>query len=117
MRKAKIVQELYDKMQQEYANFISELKGKSPDEILERAYEKVVKDEILIEFCSQDSVISKYNMDQIMILSKCNYPLETIYQDWLDYNIDISELIENSIKITLEVLEKNNLKRSKERIR
>ena len=37
---------LNDKVMAEYEDFITELKGKSAEEIIQRAYEKVTKEEL-----------------------------------------------------------------------
>lgn len=38
---------LYEKVQAEYDSFIDELKAKPVDEVLEKAYEKVMKEEMV----------------------------------------------------------------------
>ena len=45
---------LYEKVQAEYDDFIAEIKGKSADEIIESAYQIVIKDEITV-FCRECS--------------------------------------------------------------
>ena len=39
----KLKQELYDKLEKEYNDFIEDLKTKTPDEIINKSYEKVMK--------------------------------------------------------------------------
>ena len=43
---------LYEKVQAEYDDFIAEMKCKSADEIIESAYQIVIKDEITV-FCRE----------------------------------------------------------------
>ena len=43
---------LYEKVQAEHDDFIAEMKGKSADEIIESAYQIVIKDEITV-FCRE----------------------------------------------------------------
>ena len=47
---------LYEKVQAEYDSFIDELKTKPVDEVVEKAYEKVMKEEMvcICEFAKQD---------------------------------------------------------------
>ena len=42
----KLKQELYDKLEKEYNDFIEDLKTKTPDEIINKSYEKVMKEEL-----------------------------------------------------------------------
>ena len=46
----KIREEVYNKMEQEYNNFIEKVKLKTPEEIIQSSYEKVCKEEILGDF-------------------------------------------------------------------
>ena len=66
---------LNDKVMAEYEDFITELKGKSAEEIIQRAYEKVTK-EVMMLLC--DDLKLEQKEARALYLEK--YPLEQMYQ-------------------------------------
>ena len=66
---------LYEKMQQEYDAFIAGLKLMSSEQVIDSAYEKVIKSDILIE-CENGRLEQKEA--KALYLEK--YPLDRIYQ-------------------------------------
>ena len=87
----KLKQELYDKLEKEYNDFIEDLKTKTPDEIINKSYEKVMKEEL-------------------KALNKTKAPLEELYQGWMDYDGGVHEPLQYSIEDTLEFLKKEQQK-------
>lgn len=69
---------LYAKMNREYESFIEKVKTLPPEQILERAYEKITKQDILLCLESDDIEYEKAKA----LLSFKN-PLEELYQQWL----------------------------------
>ena len=85
-------EQLYDKLQKEYDSFIEEIKGLPPDEIIEKSYEKVYKEELLSLFYDD-----KRDDEEAQALLDLEYPLEELYQEWMDTDASISETLEDVI--------------------
>ena len=83
---------LYEKMKQEYDEFIADLKLKTPDKIIRHSYEKVMKEEILSCFESSDRP-----QKEAKALCLLKYPLEEIYQEWLGNDYSYMYLIQYTI--------------------
>lgn len=94
---------LYEKASAEYNDFISNLKGMSPEIIISRAYEKVIKEDILVTLESKDL---EQNEAKALYLKKC--PIEHIYQEWLSNDLGHMEMIEDTIKECAEKTLKEN---------
>ncbi len=70
---------LYEKVQAEYDDFIAEMKGKSADEIIESAYQIVIKGEITV-FCRDCS--PKLTDGQFEALLSSKNALYEIFEQW-----------------------------------
>ena len=70
---------LYEKVQAEYDDFIAEMKDKSADEIIESAYQIVIKDEITV-FCRDCS--PKLTDGQFEALLSNRNALYEIFEQW-----------------------------------
>lgn len=68
---------LYDRAYQEYENYIDNLKKQSPEKIIDNAYEITIKKELL--YCFEE--LDYKNCKE---LEKFRFPLETMYQEWLN---------------------------------
>lgn len=88
---------LYDKMSAEYGEFIERLYQMEPKEIIQRAYEKVFKEDILMSISEMD-----LPKNQVEVLLKTKAPLDECYSAWLkaDYSYmpDLRECIEENTK-------------------
>ena len=75
--------QLYDKAAAEQKNFIEKLKVMPPEVIIQSAYEKVIRDDILSVFEGSDLPIS-----HVKELLKQPFPLSACYDEWLsnDYS-------------------------------
>jgi hypothetical protein len=73
----KIVQ-LYNKMSAEYTAFIDNLKRLPSEAIIDRAYEKVTKEDILSCFAYNES----FKESELAALLALEYPLDDIYEYW-----------------------------------
>lgn len=105
-----IRQELYSKMEKEYNSFIEKLKTLSPEEIIKSAYEKVIKEEILGEFYPE---YEHYDIGKIRALNKTKEPLDELYQGWMDCDLGIHQVLEDSIYDTLEEVEREQKQKHK----
>lgn len=94
-----IREELYNKLQKEYEIFIEYLKEQKPQIILERAYEKVFKEETKDMFYPG---YDKFNEENIRALNKIENPLDKLYDGWMDCDVNLNELYEYNIQDTLD---------------
>jgi hypothetical protein len=95
-------EQLYKKVSAEYDAFLADLKGKTPDKIIDSAYEKVFKEDIVYSFEYGESFSDK----EIDVLLSVDYPLEELYRNWLDTDVshmdDLSESISGFAKREIE---------------
>ena len=92
---------LYNKMSKEQENFIQVLKQSTPDKIIEKAYEIVMREDILLSIEGKDMPVSKAKQ-----LLKLDKPLDSIYQEWLENDYSHMEMIEDTINDFADKLEK-----------
>ena len=62
---------LYEKMSQENAAFLAEMKTKSPDEIISRAYKIACRDNLLMLFEDETSLSER----QLAVLTEFEHPV------------------------------------------
>lgn len=88
---------LYEKVQAEYDAFIRELKTKSAEGVIEKAYEKVFKEELvcICEFADFEQKEAK-----AMCLEK--HPLDRMYQDWLKCDAIYMDMLRDSVDSSLK---------------
>lgn len=94
-------QTLYNKASAEQKAFIERLKIMPPDAIIQSAYEKVIRDDILSAFESEELPIN-----HVKELLKQPFPLSACYDEWLsndyshmqDIRDTISELADSLIQ-------------------
>lgn len=86
---------LYEKVRVEYERFIEALKKMTPEQVIEKAYEKAIKEDMVTE-------IQQCNLTQeeanALYLEK--YPLDLMYQEWLDTDVSFMGLLRDSIDDT-----------------
>lgn len=94
---AKINEMLYEKVKNEYNEFIEHLKKLPPDKIIDHAYEKVFKEDLMIAL--QEKKLS-YNEAKAMLSLK--YPLDELYQEWMHTDISymdmLSDVVDNRVQ-------------------
>ena len=83
---------LYEKMSKEQDNFIEKLKHSSPEEIISSAYEKVMRDDILMLF-DDDFLDTK----QMKALLKLEYPLSACYYEWLKNDCSYMDMLRDTV--------------------
>ena len=83
---------IYDKVQSEYDEFVKSLEQLTPKEIIDKAYEKVIKEEIASQFEYRTITES-----EAMALYRKSTALETIYQEWLKNDYSYCDVIEFTI--------------------
>lgn len=102
---------LNKKLNNEYEIFITDLKNNTPEEIIDRSYEKVCKDEIV--FTIQDKKLTEIEYKSLL---SCKNILDQCYMDWLKSDGNFIEILSNSIDETKEKLlsqyQRNTIKRN-----
>lgn len=95
-------QKALEKIREEYKEFIKELKQNRPEVIIERAYEKVCKEEMIYAFEKKELTVSecKAIIGQNDVLSLC-------YDNWLNSDGNFNEMLEYSVDDELEKIEKD----------
>ena len=83
---------LYEKMSKEQDNFIEKLKHSSPEEIISKAYEKIMRDDILMLF-DDDFLDTK----QMKALLKLEYPLSACYDEWLKNDCSYMDMLRDTV--------------------
>lgn len=83
---------LYEKVQAEYDAFIEELKAKPAEEVIEKAYEKVFKEEMV---CICEYAKFEPKEAKAMYLEK--HPLDRMYQDWLKSDVSYMDMLRDSV--------------------
>lgn len=90
MSKLEELKQKFDrKIDNEYKEFIEELKQCSPDVIIERAYEKVSKEEMIYKIKEKD-----YSVSDLKALLKSDDILDECYDEWLNSDGNFNELLE-----------------------
>lgn len=84
-------------MKSELDKFIAELKTKSPEQIIELAYELTIKEDLLSIFENTD-----FSQEEAKALYSQKYPLDSLYQEWLSndltYMDQLRETVDDKIK-------------------
>lgn len=84
---------LYERMSQENKAFLTEMKAKSPDEIISHAYEIACRDNLLMLFEDETSLSEQ----QLAVLNEFERPLSQLYTDWLSRDTDEMDAFRDSI--------------------
>ena len=93
---------LYEKMSNEQNDFVENLKHSSPEEIISAAYEKVMRDDILMLF-DDDFLDTK----QTKALLKLEYPLSACYDEWLKNDCTYMDMLRDTVDDFSENLARN----------
>lgn len=99
---ATLQEQLNEKLLAEYNEFIDSLMTLSPEEIIEKSYEKVFKEDIC--YAIEDS---PYLSDEkAEALLKLDYPLDALYNEWLDTDLSYME----DLRIMIDSFARNEVK-------
>lgn len=100
---------LYEKVQVEYDAFIEELKRMTPEQIIEKSYEKVTKENMV-------TIIQEENLTPAKAKALCRekYPLDRMYQEWLDTDVSEMQMLKDSIDDTAKKAVKEMKEKQKE---
>lgn len=95
-------QKVCDKMQAELDSFIEELKTKPPSDIIESAYELTYKEDILESFDFDFEGNYPLTNEQAKALLSLKYPLDYLYQEWLDYDGSVLDTLRQSNELAIK---------------
>ena len=94
--------QLYERASAEYSGFIEALKQKTPQEIIDAAYEITLKEDILLFLESHD--MSKKEINVLLTLEK---PLDSIYTGWLDKDHSHMDMLQETMGDLIDEQEHN----------
>ena len=92
-------EQLSQRIEQEYKAFVDNLMSKPPQMIIDGAYEKVVKEELVSMCSSEESFLSD---EEIEFISKEGYPLDALYERWMKSDVQWTAALEDAISYSLE---------------
>ena len=95
-------QRVHEKLTNEYNDFIEEMKKERPEVIIERAYEKVCKQEMLYAFEKKD-----LSINECKSLLKCPNILNDCYDEWLKCDGNFNEMLEYAVDNSIEHIEED----------
>lgn len=107
-----IKQEFIEKIEQEYATLKQVLEQKTPKEIIAKAYELVVKEQIKDELKYRN-----YDKSELKALLKRKDILEEFYQDWRNADGRLGEVLENTIDDTINIIRDNYTKEKRQKMK
>ena len=113
MSKENLRELLYQKASKEQDAFIEHLKTLPPEQIIDKAYEKVMRDDILMTF--EDDYLSE---KQVAELLKLDYPLSACYDEWMETDASHMEMLRDTIDdFTKELVKENEEQKQKDKKR
>lgn len=92
---------LYKKMQAELDQFISDWKEKPSADTVELAYELTFKEEILNSFDFDLKDRKPIPTPQAKALLAMKYPLDYLYQEWIDYDDSPLDMLRESNNLAI----------------
>lgn len=112
MKNEELKAEVIEKIEKEYDDFITELKRKTAEEIInEHCYEKVTKEEMLYKIRERD-----YETKELKALLKTENILSQCYDEWLSNDGNFNEILEYSVDNTIELIT-NDYRQKKSKIK
>lgn len=93
---------VFKKMQRELDTFIADIKTKPSADMIEFAYELVYKEDILQSFDFELTDNYPLTNEQAKALLAMKYPLDYLYQEWLDYDNSALDMLRESNNLAIE---------------
>lgn len=88
-----LTEQLCIRMHSEYDAFLDELKNLSSEDVIERAYEKVLKEDLIVAV--ETGTFSKKQLEGLLSLES---PLATAYGEWLSNDFGHMEMLRDTIE-------------------
>ena len=115
MSKEDLRELLYQKASKEQEEYYNELKKMTPEQIIERCYETVMREDIFLTFEYERSE-PKLTDEQVKALLNMKYPVANCYDEWQKTDVTYMDRIQETIyKLADELVEeeKENKKAKK----
>ena len=90
-------EKFFDKLEREYEEFIKKLEKCEPSVIIDKAYEKVLKEEIKSILENKD-----FDEEELNVLLKVEGILDKCYDEWQDFDGNFDEKIEYAVDQRIE---------------
>lgn len=87
--------ELQEKVGREYNEYIKSLHDMTADEIIEKSYETVMLQEF--KTVIEKRAENRFGIDQLHRLLQIDNVLDTLYQDWLQFDSDEMDVYEEFV--------------------
>ena len=97
-KKKSLEDRAYEKVQREFDEYIADIKTKSPNEIVNAAYEITYKEEILSMF----EIDGAFNDKQSLAILKTKNALDYLYNEWLEYDGSVLDTLRDSVNLAIE---------------
>ena len=92
---------LYDRANAEFDALLEELKGLPPEQIIDRAYEKVIKEDLLILL--EPGGLEQREIDALLTFE---HPLAALYGEWMDRDTSYMDLLRQTCDDLISFQEK-----------
>lgn len=93
------IEKLNEKLEKEFKDFCEEMKTKTPEEIIESAYEITVKEELKDEIANMD-----LHEKEIEIMLGHKDLLTEFYHDWLDCDTPLGEALRENLQESVAII-------------
>lgn len=107
---------LYDKAVKEQDDYYAELKKMTPEQIVERCYETVMREDIFLTFeyeCSEPKLAD----EQVKVLLDMKYPIANCYDEWQKSDVTYMDRILETIDTYSNELVKQDAEKQKNKKR
>ena len=84
---------LEEKLEKEFNTFREKLKTKSPEEIIDKAYELIVKEEIKEELKN----MKLHDQEKVIMIDQDDL-LTEFYHDWLDTDVPLGDVLKDTLE-------------------
>lgn len=84
---------LEEKLEKEFNAFREKLKTKSPEEIIDKAYELIVKEEIKEELKN----MKLHDQEKVIMIDQDDL-LTEFYHDWLDTDVPLGDVLKDTLE-------------------
>ena len=91
-----IREELLEKATKEQSEYISELQKMTPEQIIEKCYETVMREDILLTF-EYECKSPQLSNEQVKALLKMQYPISACYDEWQKSDVTYMDRIQETI--------------------
>lgn len=110
IQREKLKEKFDEKIDTEFKEFIEDLEQCSPKTIIDRAYEKVCKEEMIYKLKDKD-----YSISELKTLLKTDEILQECYDEWLKSDGNFSEMLEYAVDNRIDLILEESTEQKKQR--